>query len=108
LLATGSEVSLAMVARAALAKEGIGAAVVSLPCWKLFDRQPDSYRREVLGDGARVAVEAAAGFGWERYLGERGTFVGMSGFGASAPAEALYPYFGITAEHVAAAAKALL
>jgi transketolase len=108
LLATGSEVSLAMEAKRRLEAEGIGTAVVSMPCWELFDRQPEPYRREVLGDGVRVAVEAAESFGWERYTGPGGGFVGMTGFGASAPAEALYKHFGITAEAVAAAAKARL
>ncbi|KZD03535.1 transketolase [Oceanibaculum pacificum] len=106
LIGTGSEVSLAMEARDKLKAEGIGAAVVSLPCWELFDAQPESYRAQVLGDCPRIAVEAALGFGWERYTGAGGCFVGMTGFGASAPAPALYKHFGITADAVAAAAKA--
>ena len=108
LLATGSEVSLAMAAREALAKEGIAAAVVSMPCWELFEAQPADYRAAVLGTAPRVAVEAAVRLGWDRWLGERSAFVGMSGFGASAPVEALYPHFGITAEKVAEAARSLL
>jgi transketolase len=108
LIATGSEVAIALEARAKLQAEGIGTAVASLPCWELFDRQPESYRAEVLGTGARVGVEAAAPFGWERYLGARGTFVGMTTFGASAPYTDLYKHFGITAEAVVRAAKALL
>jgi transketolase len=108
LIATGSEVSTAVEAREALEAQGIGAAVVSLPCWELFDEQPESYRREVLGDGLRVAVEAAGGFGWERYLGEKGIFVGMSGFGASAPAPELYKHFGITAPAIVEKVKARL
>ncbi len=108
LLATGSEVAIAMEARRMLAEDGIGAAVVSLPCWSLFDRQPEAYRREVLGQGVRVAIEAAGPMGWERYIGPDGAFIGMTGFGASAPAEALYAHFGITAEAAAAAAKARL
>ena len=97
LLATGSEVSLAMAAREALAKDGIRAAVVSMPCWELFERRPAEYRDAVLGTAPRVAVEAAVHFGWERWLGPRGAFIGMQGFGASAPGEALFPHFGITA-----------
>jgi transketolase len=106
LLATGSEVSIAIDAQAKLAREGIEAAVVSLPCWSLFERQPASYREQVLGAGTvRVAVEAATGFGWERWLGEGGGFVGMKSFGASAPAGDLYKHFGITADAVVAAVK---
>jgi transketolase len=108
LIATGSEVSLAMEAQKVLAAEGIGAAVVSLPSWELFDAQPEDYRRAVLGDGVRVAIEAASRFGWERYLGERGVMIGMPGFGASAPAPALYKHFGITAEAAVQAVKARL
>ena len=108
IIATGSEVSLGLDARARLKAEGIAAAVVSLPCWELFDEQPADYRAAVLGPPARVAVEAAAAFGWERHLGPRGVFIGMGGFGASAPAEDLYPHFGITAEAVVAAVKGLI
>ena len=108
LLATGSEVSLAMAAREQLAAKGIAAAVVSMPCWALFEQQDEAYRRGVLGTAPRVAVEAAAEFGWGRYVGERGRFIGMHGFGASAPIEALYPHFGITAEAVVEAALALV
>jgi len=107
-LATGSEVGLAMEARALLAKDGIEAAVVSMPSWELFAAQPVAYREAVLGTAPRVAVEAAVGFGWERWLGERGTFVGMGGFGASAPAAKLYDHFGITAAKVADAARKLV
>jgi transketolase len=105
ILATGSEVGLAMEARALLAKDGIEAAVVSMPCWELFAAQPVAYRDAVLGRPPRVAVEAAVGFGWERWLGDGGVFVGMEGFGASAPASALYGHFDITAAKVAEAAK---
>ncbi len=107
-LATGSEVSVAMAARDALAKDGIHAAVVSIPCWELFEAQPREYRESVLGTAPRVAVEAAVGFGWDRWIGPHGAFVGMHGFGASAPGEALYPHFGITPEKVAEAARSLL
>jgi transketolase len=112
ILATGSEVSVAVDAQALLAKEGIGAAVVSLPCWELFDEQSASYRAEVLGEGPRVAVEAAGSFGWERYLGpigpKGGGFIGMTGFGASAPGGDLFKHFGITPAAVAEAVKARL
>jgi transketolase len=108
LIATGSELHLAVNAREMLEQDGIGTAVVSLPCWELFEAQDAAYRGKVLGDGVRVAIEAAIGFGWERYVGPAGGFVGMSGFGASAPAEELYRHFGITAEAAVAAAKARL
>jgi len=108
LLATGSEVGLAMTARDTLAKEGIGAAVVSMPCWELFEQQPEDYRNAVLGTVPRVGVEAAVRFGWDRWLGPRSAFIGMHGFGASAPGEDVYRHFGITAEKVAEAARSLL
>jgi transketolase len=109
LIATGSEVALALEARARLQEEGIATAVVSMPCCDLFDEQDAAYRASVLGAGTvRVAVEAAVRFGWDRYLGERGGFIGMPGFGASGPAEALYEHFGITPAHIAAEAKRLL
>ncbi len=106
LIATGSEVSLAMDARAKLKADGIAAAVVSLPSWELFDAQAPSYRSSVLGEGTvKIAVEAASAFGWERYVGPQGTVIGMPGFGASAPAPDLYKHFGITSDAVVAAAK---
>jgi len=108
LLATGSEVSLAVEASRMLAADGIGAAVVSMPCWELFEAEPENYRSAVLGTAPRVAVEAAVRQGWDRWLGERGAFVGMHSFGASAPGAAAYEHFGITAEKVAAAARTLL
>jgi transketolase len=107
-LATGSEVSVAMAAREVLARDQIGAAVVSMPCWELFEQTPKEYRETVLGSAPRVAVEAAVQFGWERWFGPRGVFVGMTGYGASAPGEALFPHFGITSEKVAEAARSLL
>ena len=97
-----------MAAGELLARESIVAAVVSMPCWKLFETQPQAYRDAVLGSAPRVGVEAAAQFGWERWIGPRGGFIGMSGFGASAPGEALYPHFGITPEKVAETARCLL
>jgi transketolase len=108
LLATGSEVSIAMAARDQLAAKGVAAAVVSMPCWRLFEAQDENYRRSVLGTAPRVAVEAATEFGWNRYIGDRGRFIGMHDFGASAPIEALYKHFGITAEAVVEAALGLV
>jgi len=108
IIATGSEVSLASEAADALARQGINAAVVSLPCWELFDAQNAAYRNEVLGTAPRVAVEAAVGMGWEKYIGDNGTFIGMSSFGASAPYKELYKKFGITVDAVVDAAKALV
>jgi transketolase len=106
LMATGSELAIAVEAYEALAAEGVKARLVSMPCWELFDKQSDDYRESVLPAAvtARVAIEAGIKQGWERYLGG-GTFVGMNSFGASAPAEELYEHFGITAKNVVAAAK---
>ncbi|ATQ69632.1 MULTISPECIES: transketolase [Methylosinus] len=108
LIATGSEVEIALAAADLLWTRGVRAAVVSMPCWELFEAQSAAYRNRVLGSTPRVAVEAASRFGWDRWLGDRGEFVGMSGFGASAPAGTLYRHFGVTAENVAAAAETLL
>jgi len=109
LLATGSEAEIALKARELLQATGVPTRAVSMPCWELFDAQPESYRRAVLGPGTtRVAVEAAGPMGWERYTGADGGFVGMHGFGASAPYKDLYRHFGITAEKVAEAALSRL
>ncbi|MEM1235408.1 MAG: transketolase [Pseudomonadota bacterium] len=115
LMATGSEVSVAMAARDALQAEGIGTRVVSMPCWELFEAQDEAYRKRVLPGGpVRVAVEAGVRMGWDAWIfGERGkrdkgAFVGMEGFGASAPGGELFEKFGITAEGVANAARNLL
>ena len=105
IIATGSEVSLAVEAQAMLRAEGIETAVVSMPCTELFDSQDEKYRKKVLGRAPRVVVEAAAKFGWEKYLGGKGEIIGMDGFGASGPAGELYRRFGITAEAVAAAVR---
>jgi len=107
LIGTGSEVQICLDAAGLLATAGVRARVVSLPCWDLFAAQDADYREHVLPASitARVACEAACGFGWERWIGPRGRFVGMSGFGASAPAPTLYAHFGITPESVAAAAR---
>ncbi|MGO9983882.1 MAG: transketolase [Rhodomicrobium sp.] len=107
-LATGSEVELAVAAAERLKAEGIKAAVVSMPCWELFEQQTPEYRAQVLGSAPRVAIEAAARFGWDRWLGENGTFIGMNGFGASGPGGKVYEHFGITSDAAVSAAKALL
>lgn len=101
LIATGSEVSIVLQAAKLLAADDVRAAVVSAPCFELFRRQSREYRDEVLGRGPRIGVEAAVEGEWARWLGDSGEFVGMTGFGASAPAEVLYREFGITAEAVA-------
>jgi len=109
IFASGSEVGVALAARDQLQADGVPTRVVSTPCWALFETQPAKYRAETIGQApVRVAVEAAVKFGWERFIGEDGAFVGMTGFGASAPAERLYKEFGITAEAVTAAARARL
>ena len=108
LIATGSEVEIAVDAQAKLKADGINAAVVSLPSWELFDAQSPEYRKDVLGSAPRVAIEALSVFGWEKYVGDTGKVIGMHGFGASAPAPVLYEHFGITAEALVKAAKELV
>ncbi len=109
LLATGAEVGLALEARERLEASGIGTRVVSMPCLELFEAEDRAYQDEVLGrTPVRVAVEAASRQGWDRYVGRDGGFVGMTGFGASAPAEVLFEKFGITADAIVAEATALL
>ncbi|NOX74660.1 MAG: transketolase [Alphaproteobacteria bacterium] len=108
LMATGSEVEIALAAADALAADGIKAAVVSAPCFELFDQQDAAYRASVLGTAPRVGIEAGVVTGWEKYLGDNSAFIGMSSFGASAPIKELYEHFGITADATAAAAKSLL
>ena len=104
LIATGSELEIAIAAADALQSEhGLAAAVVSMPCWELFEEQTPDYRQAVLGSAPRIAVEAAARLGWDRWIGERGAFVGMTGFGASAPAPDLYRHFGITPDALVSA-----
>jgi transketolase len=105
ILATGSEVEIAMAARDILQLDGVPTAVVSMPSWNLFDAQDKPYRDNVLGSGVRVAVEAAVQMGWDKYIGLEGSFIGMLSFGASAPADALYEHFGITAKAIVAAVK---
>ncbi len=109
LFGTGTEVAVALDAAAKLEAEGIPTRVVSVPSFELFEQQPKAYQDAVIGRGTvRVAVEAAIKQGWERFIGEDGGFVGMTGFGASAPAEVLYKEFGITADAVVEQAKARL
>jgi len=105
LIATGSEVSLAITAQALLREEGIAVAVVSLPCWELFAQQSAEYQAETLGGAPRVGIEAAVRFGWDSMIGADGIFIGMTGFGASAPADKLFEHFGITPAAVVAAVK---
>jgi len=110
LIATGSEVQLALEARQRLAARGIGARVVSMPSWELFEQQPDSYRDEVLPPSvtARLAIEAASPHGWHRYVGTMGAVIGMTRYGASAPYHVLMEQFGFTADNVTSRALALL
>jgi transketolase len=109
LLASGTEVGLALATRDMLAKDGIPTRLVSMPCWALFEKQPEAYRTAVLGPGTvRLGIEAACPLGWDRYIGEKGAFLGMHGFGASGPAKDVYAHFGITAEAAADLAKKLL
>ena len=110
LLATGSEVHLALEAYQRLSSAGIPARVVSMPSWELFERQPKTYRNEVLPPEltARVAVEAAVGFGWEKYLGPKGVFIGLNRFGASAPYETLYEKFGLTVDRIVESAQEVM
>ncbi len=89
-------------------EQGIAAAVVSMPCWELFEQQDFAYRADVLGSAPRIAIEAAARMGWDRWIGESGVFIGMDGFGASAPAPDLYRRFNITADNVVETAKRLI
>jgi len=106
LFGTGTELALALAAADVLEAEGVPTRVVSVPCFELFFQQPKAYQDSVIGRGTvRVAVEAAVQQGWERFIGEDGAFVGMTGFGASAPAEVLYEKFGITSDAVVAAVR---
>jgi transketolase len=107
LIGTGSEVSLCLAAYEQLKGEGVKARVVSMPSWELFEQQDEAYRDSVLPPSvpARVAVEQAAAFGWERWVGLRGTVIGMRTFGASAPLKHLLQKFGFTVESVVSAAR---
>lgn len=110
IIGTGSELAICVTAYEKLVAAGVAVRLVSMPSWELFDEQPAEYRDQVLPPAvtARVAVEAGIKMGWERYLGSQGRFVGMSGFGASAPAGVLYKHFGITAENVVAQVQELI
>jgi len=107
LLATGSEVSVALSAAETLAKENIAVQVVSMPCWKLFEKQSQKYKDSVIPPAvrARVGIEAGVEQGWHKYIGDKGLFIGVSTFGASAPAKVCFEKYGITAENVVNAAK---
>jgi transketolase len=109
IFATGSEVSLAVEAQKLLAAKGVAARVVSVPCFELLQNAPEAARKAVIGDApVKVGVEAAIRQGWDAIIGSDGVFVGMTGFGASAPYKDLYNHFGITAEKVAEAALSKL
>ena len=109
LIATGSEVHIALEAADLLAAKGVAAEVVSMPSWELFDAQPADYRRDVLKPGTlKVSIEAASTFGWQKYVGDKGLMLGIDRFGASAPAEELYDFFGLTPNKIAEAVSAAL
>ena len=110
LIATGSEVSLALEAHRQLVSEGVRSRVVSMPSWELFETQSAEYRQAVLPPAvhARVSVEAGSPFGWERYVGPRGAIIGVDRFGASAPGPEVMARYGFSVEHVVATAKAVL
>jgi transketolase len=107
LMSTGTEMALVVEAHETLTSEGIRSRVVSMPCWDLFEEQDEEYRESVLPSGltARVAVEQAAAFGWDRYVGLEGTILGMHSFGASAPMKEVQKKFGFSAEAVTKAAR---
>ena len=107
-MATGSEVAIALDAADVLKDQGYNVAVVSMPCWELFDQQSDQYRQSVLGSAPRIAIEALIGFGWDRYLRTQDVFIGMHDFGASGPAPELYQHFGITKERICETAHRLI
>ncbi|QPC85950.1 transketolase [Mesorhizobium sp. NBSH29] len=106
IFASGSEVEIALAARELLQSHGHGTRVVSVPCFELFEKQPDDYRRKMIGDSSvKMAIEAGIRQGWDAFIGSDGLFVGMNGFGASGTIEQLYAHFGITAEDAAKAAE---
>ncbi|GHT92677.1 transketolase [Alphaproteobacteria bacterium] len=100
IIATGSEVGIALDVKKMLNDMSIATNVVSMPCWKLFDKQSDEYRQHVLGDYLRIGIEASNGFGWEKYLGPDGMFFGVNDFGKSAPSSDVYKYFGLTSQKI--------
>jgi transketolase len=110
LISTGSEVSLCVQAREALEADGVATRVVSMPCWDTFAEQDEGYVAEVLPPAcrARIAVEAAAPFGWERWVGDSGEIIAMHTFGESGPAKDVYKHFGFTPERIAESGRALI
>ena len=108
IIATGTEVSLAMEAQKQLHESGIAVNVVSMPCCELFDLQPQEYKHSVLGNAPKVAVEAAAVYGWERYTGKSENVIGLNSFGASGKGDEVYKHFGITAENVVKKVRELI
>jgi transketolase len=108
IIATGSEVGIAHEAHKKLLEAGIETNVVSMPSMELFEKQDAKYKAQVLGTGLRVAVEAGISQSWDKYLGEKGIFIGMKGFGASAPYQTLYKEFGITADNIVKSIKEAL
>lgn len=110
IIATGSEIQVAIDARQKLKEKGVGVRIVSMPSWELFDKQPEEYRREVLPPEikARISIEAGVTIGWQRYVGNDGDVVGIDHFGASAPINVLYEKFGITADRVVEKVLALI
>ncbi|MGH9855410.1 MAG: transketolase-like TK C-terminal-containing protein, partial [Blastocatellia bacterium] len=110
LIATGSEVSVAVEAQDKLAAEGVGARVVSMPSWELFDKQPQEYRDEVLPPNitARIAIEAGVTLGWSKYVGDKGDVIGLDRYGASAPVQVVMEKLGFTAANVVERVKNLI
>ncbi|MBP5215453.1 MAG: transketolase family protein, partial [Alphaproteobacteria bacterium] len=108
IIATGTEVSLAVEAQKKLAEENIAVNVVSMPCCELFDIQSPEYKNTVLGNQPRIAVEAASDYGWKKYVGDNGEIIALTDFGASGPSSQVYEYFGITVEHIISAVKKYL
>jgi transketolase len=109
IFASGSEVGIAMAARGLLESEGVGARVVSVPCFELFEQQPADYQDAVIGETeVKIAIEAGVRMGWDRFIGTKGVFIGMTGFGASAPDKVLFEHFGLTPDAVVRAAKSKL
>ena len=100
LIATGSEVGISLEIKKMLTDRGVSSDLVSLPCWNLFDEQPEEYKNHVLGNGLRIGIEASNGFGWEKYLGENGLFFGIHEFGRSCSGPECYKFFGLTAKNI--------
>ncbi len=107
-LSSGSELSIALEAAKELEQDGISVVVVSMPCWELFEEQPNDYIQSILGEKPKIAIEASISFGWDKWLSKNDIFIGMKSFGASAPANDLYKFFNITKEEIVKKSKALL